>query len=132
MPAASSAPNRWMSARTKSPTTAQPTLARFRSELSNLFVIRRETTPSPQPTRRLERARMFLESGRVDKAIAEVEQMPGASEAKAWLTEARRYQRAQEALDLLETAAVREPRLLRDGEGTRIEQLSPAEASAAQ
>lgn len=113
-----------------SATTDQPTLSRVRSELANLFVIRRETTPSPQPSRRLERARMFLESGRVDRAIAEVEQMPGAGEAAAWLAEARRYQRAHEALDLLETAAVREPRLLRDGEGTRIEQLSPAEASA--
>src|SRR5690606_32712423 len=29
-------------------------------ELSNLFVIRRETSPSPQPERRLERARLFL------------------------------------------------------------------------
>lgn len=107
----------------------QPAFARLGSELSSLFVIRRETTPSPQPSRRLERARMFLQSGRVDKAIGEVERLPGAANAAAWLADARRYERARDALDLIETAAVREPRLLRDGAGRSVEQLSPAEAS---
>lgn len=101
---------------------SQPTFARLRSEMSRLFVIRRETTPSPQPSRRLERARMFLETGRVDKAIAEVEKMPGAANASAWLAEARRYERAQRALDLIETSAVGEPRRLRDGEGRSVDQ----------
>lgn len=110
-------------------TTEQPTFARLRDELSSLFVIRRETTPSPQPSRRLERARMFLESGRVDRAIAEVQQMPGAESAEPWLSDARRYERAQRALDLIETTAVREPRRLRDGEGRTIEQPGPAESA---
>ncbi|MFN6935038.1 MAG: mitofilin family membrane protein [Tsuneonella sp.] len=110
-------------------TENQPTFARLRSELASLFVIRRETTPSPQPSRRLERARMFLESGRVDKAIGEVEQMPGAQSAASWLVDARRYERAQQALDLIETTAVREPRRLRDGEGRPIEQPGPAEGA---
>jgi hypothetical protein len=110
-------------------TTDQPTFARLRDELSSLFVIRRETTPSPQPSRRLERARMFLESGRVDRAIAEVAQMPGAQSAAPWLADARRYERAQRALDLIETTAVREPRRLRDGEGRAIQQAGPAESA---
>ncbi|WP_259961792.1 MICOS complex subunit MIC60 [Tsuneonella litorea] len=110
-------------------TSKQPTFARLRNELASLFVIRRETTPSPQPSRRLERARMFLESGRVDKAIGEVEQLPGADNAKKWLADARRYERAQRALDLIETTAVREPRRLRDGEGRAIEQPGPAESA---
>lgn len=110
-------------------TSDRPTFARLRSELSSLFVIRRETTPSPQPSRRLERARMFLETGRVDRAIAEVENMPGAESAEPWLSDARRYERAQRALDLIETTAVREPRRLRDGEGRAIEQPGPAESA---
>jgi len=109
--------------------SGRPTLSRLTSELSSLFVIRRERTPSPQAPRRLERARLFLESGRVDKAIGEVERLPGAKDAAAWLADARRYERARDALDLIETTAVREPRLLRNGAGQAVEQLSPTEAS---
>lgn len=105
----------------------EPFFTRFRRELSNLVVIRRETTPSPQPQKRLERARFFLESGRVDKAIGEVQQLPGADAAKGWIALAKRYERAQQALDLIETSAVREPRLLRDGDGKPVQQLSPAD-----
>ncbi|WP_095012740.1 mitofilin family membrane protein [Tsuneonella mangrovi] len=108
--------------------SSEPFFTRVKQELSDLFVIRRETTPSPQPQKRLERARFFLESGRVDKAIGEVEQLPGAASAKDWIAKARRYERAQQALDLIETSAVREPRLLRDGNGKLVEQPSPADA----
>lgn len=111
--------------------SSQAPLSRLSSELSSLFVIRRESTPSPQPLRRLERARLFLESGQVDKAIDEVARMPGASNAATWLADARRYQRARAALDLIETTAVREPRLLRDGAGQAVEQLSPVEPAPA-
>lgn len=97
-------------------------------ELSQLFVIRRETTPSPQPRRRLERARLFLQTGRVDAAAAEVRNLPGAENAAAWIADAQRYAAAQNALDLIETAAVLEPRRLRDGSGNAIEQASPAAA----
>lgn len=109
----------------------EPLLTRLGDELSSLFVIRRETTPSPQPSRRLERARLFLESGRVDKAIAEVERLPGAEAAASWLADARRYQRVRDALDLIETAAVREPRRLRDGAGQPITQPALGEGSPA-
>ncbi len=114
-----------------SPRLAQPNdqrgWARFGEELSQLFVIRRESAPSPQPERRLERARLFLESGRTQSAIAEVRNLPGADEAEGWIRDAERYAAAQRALDLIETAAVLEPRRLRDGAGNRIEQPSPAE-----
>ena len=45
-----------------------------------------------------------------DKAIAEVQAMPGAAAAGEWLIEARRYHEARRALDLIETAAILEPR----------------------
>lgn len=102
----------------------------FRRELSELFTIRRESTPSPAPERRLERARQFLESGRTDAAIAEIENMPGAASAESWLADARRYRDAMDALERIETAAVLEPRLLRDGAGNSIEQLSPVEGGS--
>lgn len=108
-------------------TGAQSGFARFRSELSQLFVIRSESAPSPQPQRRLERARLFLESGRPKAAIAEVKALPGANNAAGWIRDAERYAAVQQALERIETAAVLEPRLLRDGSGDRIEQPSPVE-----
>lgn len=102
----------------------------LRRELSELFTFRRESTPSPAPERRLERARQFLESGRTDAAIAEIENMPGAEAAESWLADARRYRDAMDALERIETAAVLEPRLLRDGAGNSIEQLSPADGGS--
>ena len=104
----------------------EPSLKRLRHELSNLFVIRRQSAPSPQPQRRLDRARMFLETGRYEAAIQEVQNMPGAEAADQWIIDVRRYAAAQRALDLIETSAVLEPKRLRDGAGERVEQPSPA------
>ena len=103
----------------------QSLVERIQREVGGLFVIRRESTPSPQPARRMERARYFLESGRVDKAIEEVRGLPGAPNADAWIRDAERYADAQRALDLIETSAVLEPRRLRDSAGTPVEQPSP-------
>jgi len=102
-------------------------LPRIGRELSQLFVIRTEDTPSPRAESRLERARLFLESGRVEVAIAEIRNMPNAQEAAAWIGDAQRYARAQRGLELLETTAILEPRQLRDGSGNRVEQPSPAD-----
>ena len=101
--------------------------SRLSSELARLFTIRRETTPSPQPEMRLERARAYLESGRVEDAIAEIRNMPGEGNAQAWLRNAERYVAARRALDLIETAAILEPNRLRDAAGNRVAQPSPAE-----
>lgn len=94
-------------------------------ELGELFVVRHEDSPSPQPARRLQRARLFLESGRTEAAIAEVRNLPGAPAAADWIADATRYAAAQQALELLETAALLEPRELRDAEGERVQQVSP-------
>lgn len=100
-------------------------LASLGDELASLFVIRRDTTPGLQPAQRLERAKLFLTSGRVPAAIAEVRNLPGAANAGSWIGDAQRYAAVQRALDLLETSAVLEPRRLRDRNGVVVEQLSP-------
>lgn len=82
----------------------------FRRELSELFVVRPAGTQSPRASERLDRARRYLAGGMTDKAIAEVQAMPGAAAAGEWLIEARRYHEARRALDLIETAAILEPR----------------------
>lgn len=112
----------------------EATLDRLRRELSELFVVRRESTPSPQPARRLERARFFLQSGRLSLAIEEVSKLPGAEqeEAQAWMSDARRLSRAFEALDLLEGAAILDSGTVRSGEGEPIEQPSPVRQTAEQ
>lgn len=100
-------------------------LGRLKREAGELFVVRREDSPSPAPQRRLQRARLFLESGRADAAVAEVRNLPNAAGAAAWIADATRYAQAQDALETLELAALLEPRQLRDAEGRSVEQLSP-------
>ncbi len=95
-------------------------------EISSLFIVRREDTPSPVGERRLERARLFLESGRIEAAVQEVRSLPNAVEAEQWIADAERFAAAQRALETLETAAVLDPRGLRDSEGETVQQLSPA------
>jgi hypothetical protein len=102
-----------------------PSWAAFQRELGQLFVVRRETTPSPQPARRMERARWALEQGRYRAAIEEVKGMPGAAKAEGWIKDAERYTTAMEALEVIETAAVLDQRGLRDGAGKPVRQLSP-------
>ncbi|HWW58318.1 MAG TPA: mitofilin family membrane protein, partial [Sphingopyxis sp.] len=82
----------------------------LRRELGELFVVRAAGTQSPRASERLERARRYLGAGQADKAIAEVEAMPGAAVAADWMIDARRYNDARRALDLIETAAILEPR----------------------
>ncbi len=101
--------------------------AEIKREVSELFVIRRESTPSPQPEKRLERARRALESGRIDAAIKEVRMLPGAVQAQGWIADAERYRDAMEALNTIETAAVVDPGRLHDGSGRPVQQPSPAD-----
>ena len=101
-----------------------PSWEAFQREISQLFVFRRESTPSPQSERRLERARWALEQGRYQNAIDEVKGMPGASKAAAWIKDAERYRKAMEALEVIETAAVLDQRGLRDGAGNPVRQLN--------
>lgn len=96
--------------------------------LGSLFIIRREDTPSPQPERRLERAKDALQNGRVSTAIEEIRRLSTASVAEEWLADAERYVRMQDALEQLESAAILEPERLRDSEGQNVSQpgVSPA------
>lgn len=102
-----------------------PSWTAFKRELKQLFVFRRESTPSPEPQRRLERARWALEQGRYQAAIDEVKGMPGAAKAESWIKDAERYKKAMDALEVIETAAVLDQRGLRDGAGNPVQQLSP-------
>ena len=99
--------------------------ARVQRELGELFVIRRESTPSPQPERRLERARIALEQGRFQNAIDEIAGMPGAEQAESWIADAERFRDAMLALEVIETAAVLDQSGLRDGAGNVVNQPSP-------
>jgi hypothetical protein len=100
-------------------------------EVRELFLVRTEGTPSTASAARLTRARRFVEAGNVEAAIAEIEKLPGAEKADAWLADARRYQEAQEALEVLEMAAIFEPRQLRDTYGDEVRQPSPLPAGEA-
>ena len=82
----------------------------IKREFSELFVLRKEGTPSPAPSQRLLRARRFTEAGNVAAAIAEVEKLPNQEEAADWLAQARRFAQARDALDRIENAAILQPR----------------------
>lgn len=78
-------------------------------QAGDLFVIRREDLPSPNPEQRLTRAREALAGGRVDAAVAEVERLPGRDAATEWLARAREWLMTQHALDQLESASLSFP-----------------------
>lgn len=99
---------------------------RLRRELSSLFVVRHDDTPSTSPQNRLERARLMLRTGQVDAAADEVARMPGAAQAATWTEQARRYAGAQRALDLIETTALLDPDKLKTASGQSVQQSSPA------
>lgn len=103
----------------------ESTWTKVRRELSSLFIVRRSASPAARRVDRAERAQVLLKAGRVEDAIAEVERLPGADEARDWIAAARRYDQAQHALEIIETAAMLEPRTLRDGEGVAVSQASP-------
>lgn len=105
---------------------------RLQRELGQLFVIRRESTPSPRPERRLRRARTALEQGRYQNAIDEIKAMPGADEAASWIADAERFRDAMESLEVIETAAVLDQNGLRDGAGNIVRQPSPVDKPQAE
>ena len=100
------------------------------TEITELFVVRRAGTPSTASSQPLQRARRYVEAGNLDAAIAEVEKMPGAAKAAGWLGRGRRYGRVEERLDILETAAIFEPKMLRDTRGSVVPTPSPVPARA--
>ncbi len=79
-------------------------------ELASLVIIRKAHDPSPAPQKAIERARMMIAAGRVDAALKEIERLPDHQKADNWLQMARQYNEARRALDVVEAAAVLEPR----------------------
>ena len=108
------------------PPQGQGALAWLSREFSQLFVVRRADSPSPATGNRIERAQLFLETGRADLAAQEVRRLPNAAAAQEWIADAERYAAAQRALDLLEMAAIQDPRGVNDSTGHAIQQPSPA------
>jgi len=83
--------------------------AAFKRELAGLIVIRRDDTPMMTPDARVDRARVSLNAGHVDRALAEVARLPARERADPWMQHARRYVAAHNALDLIETSALLSP-----------------------
>ena len=110
-------------------TKSQGFWADIQREFSELFVIRKEGTPSTAPQQRLVRSERYIEVGNVEAAITEMDKLPavmsGDEDATAWMEKARRYNEARRALDVIETAAILEPQQLRAGDGERVDVPSP-------
>jgi hypothetical protein len=96
-------------------------------EFGELFVLRKEGTPSPAPTQKLKRAKAAADAGNIAGAIAEVQAMPGASLAKDWLIKARNYVAARKALDSIERAAIMVPAALPIPAPTLPDPVTPAQ-----
>lgn len=80
--------------------------SRIQSALAGLFTIRSDSAPVQDPSGRIRSAKLLLANGNVDAATDTVARLPGASDAGAWADDARRYGSAQQALDVIEAAAV--------------------------
>lgn len=85
------------------------TWATVKRELSELFVLRKESGPSLAPNERLIRAEALVDAGKLDLAMDEVAALPGASVAQSWMARAKRFSDARKALDRLEQVAILRP-----------------------
>ncbi len=79
-------------------------------ELGSLIIIRKAGSPSPAPQQAIERARSLLASDRAGAALSEIERLPNHAKADNWIQDAREYNEARRALDIIEAAAILEPR----------------------
>jgi len=77
--------------------------------LGDLVVLRQAASPSPRTADRLRRARLALDHGDVEAALAEVVHMPGVASAESWTVAARRYIAARQGLLEIERAALEAP-----------------------
>ena len=83
---------------------------RARHEMRNLFILRDAQRPVDAPALRVARARRLLDADQVGNAIAEIEVLPQTDASRAWLADARRIYDARRGLDLIEAAAIIDPR----------------------
>jgi len=82
----------------------------LKAELGAMITVRREGTPSTEPSERLRRATQRLDAGQVEIALAEVLRIPARDNAADWIRKAQVYVAARAALDAIETAALVEQR----------------------
>jgi hypothetical protein len=82
----------------------------FWREVRGLVILRKAGAPSPEPEQRLLRASRAVELGQIDHAIDELSALPPQPLVTRWLELARRYNEAHRALDVVEAAAILEPR----------------------
>ena len=80
--------------------------AGFRRDLGTLIEVHPAQKPAVNPDARYQRARLRLDTGDVDQALAETMRLPGAGNAADWVNKARRYIAAHRALDEVESAAL--------------------------
>jgi hypothetical protein len=78
----------------------------------SLFIVRKATSPSPVADDRVARARLAVDGGQIDDALAEIARLPSRAVATDWMASARRYIEAHRALDILEAAALTAPRAI--------------------
>lgn len=81
----------------------------FKREFGSLVDVHPANRPAANPDARFLRARQYLASGDVDRALAETMRLPGASRAGDWIARARRYVAVHRALDEVESAALMPP-----------------------
>ncbi len=77
--------------------------------LGSLIIVRRADTPSPAADERIARARLAIDGGQVENALAEIARLPTRDAATDWMAAARRYIEAHRALDILEASALTTP-----------------------
>lgn len=82
---------------------------RVRRLLGDLVVLRQAESPSPRTSDRLRRARLAIEHGDVEAALAEVVHLPGVASAESWIVAAKRYIAARQGLLEIERAALEAP-----------------------
>jgi len=83
----------------------------LRSDLASLIIVRRKGSETVEPLSQLDQARSRLATGDVAGALWLIGRLPGDVRTKAagWITAARRYVVARQALDMLETVALLAP-----------------------
>ena len=86
--------------------------ARLNLEFSELFVLRDRGTPSNAPTQILQRAEQQISNGEIRGAIADIERLPQNAVQRKWVSEAKQYLAARDALDVIERAALTAPAVL--------------------
>jgi hypothetical protein len=82
----------------------------IKRELGSLFVVRDAKAPATAPSERVAHAKALIDIGRVDQALAEVSRLPTRDKAARWIAMARHNVEANQALDILEAAALTNPR----------------------